>query len=106
MPDITLPHGNSSFDSDDLIQHIRQSGRNYIIQGQQACCLADHTKLHSLDYWLRTNCTQRSDTKQAVNEVIEQMVATGDFVEGKFLCPDSGSMCKGITVTVFRKGNT
>ena len=36
------------------------------------------------------------DTKQAVNEVIQQLVATGDFEEGCFLCPDSGRMCKGI----------
>lgn len=98
MPEIILPYGNSSIDSDDLIEHIRQSGRNYIIQGQQACCLADHTKHNSLDYWLRTSYAQQPDTKQAVNEVIEQLVATRDFAEGLFPCPDSGSMCKGIMI--------
>jgi hypothetical protein len=99
MPQIILPYGNNSFDSNNLIEHIRQSGRNYIIQGQQACNLDDHTKPRCLDYWLRTNYSQRPDTKQAVNEVIEQLVETGDFVEGRYICPDSGSMCKGLQLT-------
>lgn len=102
MPEIMLPYGNCSFHSEDLIEHIRQSGRKYIIQAQQKCIMANHTKPHSLDYWLRTNYAQRPDTKQAVNEVIDQLVDTGDFVEGKFICPDSdGRLCKGIAVTVF-----
>jgi hypothetical protein len=104
MPEINLPYGNSVFDSNDLIQHIRQSGCDYIIQAQQACCLADHTKPHSLDYWLRTNYAQQPDTKQAVNEVIEQLVGTGDFVEGSFPCPDSdGRLCKAIKMAQSRQ---
>ena len=42
----------------------------YIIQGQQACVLAAHTKLRSLDVWLRKMCA-KPDTRQAVNGVIE-----------------------------------
>jgi len=103
MPVITLPYGNSSFHSNDLIEHIRRSGRNFIIQGQQACSLADHTKPHSLDYWLRTKFAQNPDIKQAVNEVIEQLVATGSFVEGRFLCPDTGRRCKGIQLNVINR---
>lgn len=98
MPTITLPYGNNTFDSSDLLNHIRQSGRNYIIQGQQACTLARHTKPHSLDYWLRSNYAQYPDIKQAVNEVIEQLVATGDFEEGQFPCPESGKLCKGVAL--------
>jgi hypothetical protein len=98
MSIIVLPYGNNLFASDDLVNHIRQSGRNFIIQGQQACTLAAHTKPQSLDYWLRTNYAQHPDIKQAVNEVVEQLVATGDFEEGQFTCPDSGKLCKGIAL--------
>jgi len=96
MAIITLPYGNNTFDSDDLINHLRQSGRDYIIQGQQACSLANHTKPNSLDYWLRKNYASNPDVKQAVNEVMEHLVATGDFEGWRFPCPDSGRVCKGI----------
>jgi hypothetical protein len=56
----------------------------------------DHPKPRSLDCWLRENYASHPDTKQAVNEVIDDLVGTGDFVEGKFMCPDSGHKCKGI----------
>jgi len=96
MPVIILPYGNNTFNSDDLKEHIRETGRNYIIQGQVQCSRANHPKPHSLDCWLRDHYAQNPDTKQAVNEVIVALVNTGEFEEGRFICPDSGRMCKGI----------
>ena len=98
MPLINLPYGKNSFDSNSLKEHIRTTGRNYIIQGQKACRRIDHPKPNSLDCWLRDNYAQNPDTKQAVNEVIAALVATGDFVLGEFYCPDSGRRCKGIRI--------
>lgn len=98
MAKIYLPYGNNTFDTEDLIHHIHLSRRDYIIQGQQACSLSKHTKPQSLDYWLRSNYAKQPDTKQAVNELIEQLVATKDFEMGKFVCPDTGRECDGIRV--------
>ena len=98
MPIINLPYGNNHFDSDELKNHIVQSGRNYIIQGQIACTRTNHIKPHSLDCWLRDNYAVNPDVKQAVNEVISDLVNTGHFAEGVFSCPDSGRVCKGIRV--------
>jgi hypothetical protein len=96
MPTIELPYGDNRFDSDDLKEHIRTAGRDYIIQGQKACKRADHPKPNSLDCWLRDKYARNPDTKQAVNEVILALVAIGGFEEGQFMCPDSGRICKGI----------
>ena len=96
---IRLPYGgqNAQFNEQDLISHIVNTGRDYIIQGQQQCSLVKHTKPNSLDYWLRVNYSNNPDTKQAVNEVIEQLVGTGLFAElDNLSCPDSGNLCKGI----------
>jgi hypothetical protein len=98
MSAIELPYGDNGFDSDDLIEHIRTTGRDYIIQGQKACKRADHLKPNSLDCWLRDNYAKNPDTKQAVNAVIEALLKTGDFEENQFVCPDSGRPCKGIRV--------
>jgi len=96
---IELPHGGPEerLFVDDLVQHIRESGRDYIIQGQTNCTLTNHPKPNSLDVWLRRKCTVRSDTKQAVNDVIDELIATQLFkVEKRLRCPDSGNYCKGI----------
>lgn len=98
MLSITLPYGNNTFKSNDLKEYISSKGRNYIIQGQQACKRMDHPKPNSLDCWLRDNYANNPDTKQAVNEVIKALIKTGEFEEGKFLCPDSGKRCKGIKI--------
>ena len=95
MPPIYLSYARTTFESDDLASYIHNTGRDYIIQGQKACTMDMHPKTSSLDYWLRGLVPNR-DTKQAVNEVIGQLVATGDFEEGRFMCLDSGRMCKGI----------
>ena len=98
---IDLPYGGpgARFDAEELKIHIEQNDMGYIIQGQQACVLKDHTKPRSLDVWLRRRCG-KPDTKQAVNRVIEQLVRTGMFYEDKFRCPDSGRCTKGIAIAV------
>jgi len=92
---IRLSYGGQ-FDEQTLIEYIRSTGRDYIVQGQQACALADHTKPNSLDYWLR-QLAPKPDTKQADNTVIRHLVHTGLFkVADDLLCPDSGRLCKGV----------
>lgn len=95
---IDLPYGGQ-FDEFQLVEHIRATGRRYIIQGQNACSLEDHPKPNSLDYWLRqfASCP---DTKQAENSVIDALVETGLFLLSKNLeCPDSGRLCKGLVLS-------
>lgn len=92
---IALSYGGS-FNEHDLVDYIRTSSRNYIIQGQQTLSRANHTKPHSLDYWLR-QFGHNADTKQADNGVLDALVATGLFVIVEDLvCPDSGGHCKGV----------
>ena len=92
---IKLPYGGQ-FDEKALVAHIKASGRNFIIQGQQALSLANHTKPQSLDYWLR-QFASNPDTKQAENSVLDDLVATGLFrIEHNLDCPDSGRKCKGL----------
>jgi hypothetical protein len=79
-----------------LAEHLKDLGRDYIIQGQVNCTLSDHPKPRSLDVWLRKNSTRNRDTKQAVNEVIDELVSSGRFEKGRFTCPDSGRFCKGV----------
>ncbi|MBI3694486.1 MAG: hypothetical protein HY238_06565 [Acidobacteria bacterium] len=95
---IMLPYGGAKghFEANELVRYLIESGRNYIIQGQVNCRLAAHPKPGSLDVWLRRNFADNPDTKQAVNQVVQQLVSTGLFEEGRFLCPDSGQPCKGI----------
>ena len=95
---IELPHGGpgAGFRVSALEDHVRRSGRDTIIQGQQNCTLENHTKLNSLDVWLRRHYTARKNTKQAVNQVVEVLVATGRFEIAYVPCPDSGRRCKGL----------
>jgi hypothetical protein len=96
---IELPRGRPvvRFRVRELIDHIEQSGRAYIVVGDFDCALADHPKPSSLDYWLRENFAKNKDTKQATNEVITQLVVTGLFEQLDGLrCPDGGQKCKGL----------
>src|SRR3989442_8495465 len=96
---ITLSFGGreAKFDVVQLVEHMKDSGLDYIIQGQANCALSLHPKPRSLDAWLRRKFAASPDTKQAVNDVIDQLVSTGPFFEvGQFRCPDSGRLCKGI----------
>jgi hypothetical protein len=98
-PFIKLPYGEpgAGFEVSQLISHIRSTGRDYIIQGQRHCTFHEHTKPHSLDMWLRTECTTRRETCQAVNSVVDELVASGLFeIVESLPCPDSGRLCKGL----------
>jgi hypothetical protein len=96
---IKLPYGEpgAGFRVSELVNYIRSTGRDYIAQGQQHCTLDAHTKPQSLDVWLRTGFTKRHNTAQAVNDVMDELEATGLFRIVKHLaCPDSGRMVKGL----------
>ncbi len=96
---ILLPYGGK-FEESDLVAHIRSTGRNYIIQGQQAASKENHSKPKSLDYWLR-QFANNPNTKQAENSVIEALVETGHFkIESNLPCPDSGQRCKGLRLLI------
>jgi len=87
---------SGQFDEQTLIEYIRSTGRDYIVQGQEKCVLENHTKPNSLDYWLR-QLAPNPDTKQADNTVIRHLVHTGLFkVADALPCPDSGRLCKGV----------
>lgn len=94
---IALPYGGGGrFHPLDLVAHLRQTGRTYIIQGQQKVPLSAHTKPQSLDYWLR-QFARNPDTKQADNAVMEALERTGLFhIRTDLWCPDSGRRCKGL----------
>jgi hypothetical protein len=92
---IPLRYGGQ-FDERELVEYIRATPRDYIIQGQQRAAKANHRNPHSLDYWLR-QFADNHDTKQAETSVIKALVATGLFVCVKRLrCPDSGRYCQGL----------
>lgn len=96
---IKLPYGapGAGFHVSELIIYIRSTGRDYIIQGQQHRALDPHTKPQSLDYWLRTEHSGRPDTAQAVNQVMDLLVETGQFeLVERLRCPDSGRLVKGL----------
>jgi hypothetical protein len=95
---IVLPQGgpDSGFRVSDLVAHLRNIRREYIIQGQQNCAFIDHTKPHSLDYWLRDGYTDRKNSKQATNEVVDDLIDTGTFEIAYLPCPDSGRWCKAL----------
>ena len=95
---IELPYGapGEGFMISYLVTYLQESRKNYIIQGQVNCSLADHPKPNSLDVWFRQHFTSRQDTKQATNALLQEILKTGLFKEGLFTCPDSGRKCKGI----------
>lgn len=97
---IILPYGGlgAKFPVQALIDHIKGTGRDHIVRGQTKCTLEDHPKPQSLDVWLRTHFTHKRDTMQAVNQVVDRLVATGLFQVEKRPCPDSGRSCKGIAL--------
>ena len=98
---INLPYGGpgSGFRVGELVAHIKASGRDYIVEGAQQVAIKDHTKPHSLDYWLRTNATTYRDTKQMVRKVVDVLVATGLFREVQRPCPNTGRFCKSLELT-------
>lgn len=93
---IRLRYCSGLFDEMELVAYIKSCKRNYIVQGQQACSLKNHTKPQSLDYWLR-QFAKNPDTKQAENSILDDLVKTGMFVrETSLVCPDSGRKVQGL----------
>jgi len=95
---IDLPYGGAQFNEHDLVDYIRgfTPPRDYIIIGKQKDVLARHRKKTSLDYWLRRR-SRHPDTLQAVDSVIDALIATKLFVvENDLFCPESHRFCKGL----------
>jgi hypothetical protein len=96
---VSLRHGGPGigFRVRELIAHIEKSGRDYIIGGEVDCALADHPRPHSLDYWLRENYARNKETRQATEDVIAELLATGLFeLSAQLRCPDSGHKAPGL----------
>jgi hypothetical protein len=93
---IKLPHGGPgrTFDAWDAVRHMRDKKIDCWVQGQVNCARKDHPKPESLDCWLRDNHAANPDTKQAVNEVLDDLFHTGLFEP----CRTSDD-CKGIKLT-------
>lgn len=88
--------GGGEFSVDALVQYIENLEEGYIIQGQQNVRYSEHTKPTSLDYWLRQFATN-PDTKQATNNLLDALVATGLFeLVDTLICPETGRECKGL----------
>ena len=89
---VELPEGapGDSCDATELVSQIERSGRDYIVIGAQQFALAKHSKPHSLDYWLRVNCTARSDTMQATRALVDRLVGTGLLFRDKMIDPNTG----------------
>ena len=96
---IKLPYGGpgAGFRVSELVNHIRSTGRDYIIQGGQDLPLAKHTKPNSLDVWLRTRFATKPDTRQTAKAVMNALEATGRFQIVRGLrYPDSGQFVNGL----------
>jgi hypothetical protein len=93
---ISLPYGGpgATFQVSTLIQHLEESRRRYIIQGQTECRFNTHRKPQSLDFWSRRNFAKNPGTKQAVNDVIHKLVSTGFFEAGEFPYQTAGTCAK------------
>jgi hypothetical protein len=99
---IDLPHGGGARISEhELVDFVLafRPPRNYIILGASHVALAKYHKKNTLDYWLRGRSRYR-DTAQAVESVIDALVATGLFAdEEKLLCPESHKKCRGLRLS-------
>lgn len=81
LPDsewINLPFGGShaGFYVGRLIDELQQRPGREMLVGAVSASL-DRVDSESLDYFLRTRYAKRPDTKQAVREVLRELVATG-----------------------------
>lgn len=96
---INLPYGGrgAGFRVSELVNHMRSTGRDYIVQGGDNVTLAKHTKPNSLDVWLRTRFATNPDTRQTAEAVMKELEATGRFrVVEKLRCPESGRLVNGL----------
>ncbi len=99
---VKLPEGGPSAACDvkDLVRYFQSRAMTYIVIGAQKDILAKHKKRYSLDYWLRVNCTERSDTMQATTEMVDLLVGTGLFCrDDEVLDPCTGRLVKGLRLS-------
>ncbi len=94
-----LPFEKTFFDSNLLVDHIKNQQISFIIIGGQHVKLSDHTKSKSLDFWLRVNVAENKNTCQISKKFIEDLCNTGRFqVIEKSKCPDTMRFCKAIAL--------
>ncbi len=88
---IRLPHGGNEagFYAQRVADAVAEMPGREIVIGAINKGLAD-VKSHSLDYLLRTRYAKIPDTKQAVQSVIDCMVATGLFERSTMADPVTG----------------
>jgi hypothetical protein len=99
MDEITLPYANNArFKIEDLINHFKKSRTDFIIIGATKVVLENHQKPKSLDVWIRNhkNVKGYSNTCQAVNNVISQLIKHKSFSLGLRKCPKSNRTCKAL----------
>ena len=93
---IELRYTGMAFDEQELIDFMKASDLQHMVQGQTIRAFEQHTKPLSLDVWLRNYFPQKRDTKLADNYVIDALVKTGKFIAKREECPKTGRRCKAI----------
>lgn len=94
------------FTVEELIKHFNTSKTNFIIIGASHVGLEKHKKLNSLDVWLRNHekvIGTKKNTCQAVNEVINNLIETGNFSVEKRICPTSNRLCKALILIKYKQ---
>ncbi|EIK96064.1 hypothetical protein PMM47T1_13930 [Pseudomonas sp. M47T1] len=88
---IPLPYGGAEagFYARRLVDAFRELDKGEIVIGAVASKL-DGVKPHSLDYLLRSRYARNCDTKQAVQAVVDDLVATGLFARSRMDDPQTG----------------
>lgn len=98
---IFLPYAGSNvyFTVEELVKHFNTKELDFIIIGASLVKLENHKKQKSLDVWFRNHnkvLGKKKNTCQAVNSVLERLVAFEQFSVEKRMCSSSGRMCKAL----------
>ena len=91
---ITLDFGGA-FPLSTLYKHVKKQPGRCIVIGAQKATRRQHTKVDSLDYWLRHYATQPTQM-QATKNVVGRIVASGKFRLILTKCPTSGRPVKAL----------
>jgi hypothetical protein len=94
---IELPYGGA-FSVESLVEAVRQLGGT-IILGNSQCKLTDHVKPYFFDYWLRTNGAANADTKQVIQALVDDLVATGRFERIRAVDQNTKRYCGALRLT-------
>lgn len=90
----------ASFEITDLLNELKKRKTDFIIIGAMKATLKNHTKPHSLDYWLRElSFVTQNNTMQATKEVQNSIVNTGRFYLEKRRCPVTSNYCNALVKT-------